>query len=156
MSYSQGRKIGQYTRKSASCLSKPPGASFCSPQTFGNKENPPTILSCLIASLGFFLLPSQESWCLILTRKTLKRPLVSILLGASLAQTSWLLGQRLLPFTGGVRAWGEGFSEECPKLVQVGLVGFRAEGKDPVRAMGSPIAPILKDETGVVSLEMAL
>lgn len=51
---------------------------------------------------------------------------------------------------------GEGFWEEYPKLVKGILVGFGAEGQDPVRAMGGSIAPIPKDGTGAASpgLEM--
>lgn len=49
-----------------------------------------------------------------------------------------------------------GVCEECPRLGQGSLVGSRAEGQDPVRAVGGPTAPIPKAETGEAGLEKAL
>lgn len=69
---SQGRQRGKTYLGSASCLSKPSGASSAPCELSGNKENPLSFLSPLTASLGLSLLPSQESWCLILTWKTTK------------------------------------------------------------------------------------
>lgn len=77
-----------------------------------------------------------------------KGSLVPILLGASNFVAT---GAKVVPF----HRWDSRLRRRGLRIIpQVGpgsLVGFGAKGQDPVRATGSPRAPMPKDETGAAS-----